>query len=54
MWPIYLLIGSVAQLVEQRTLNPLVMGSNPIGSTKTKNNKNYLKIYLIWNFISRS
>jgi hypothetical protein len=27
--------GFVAQLVEQRTLNPLVEGSNPSGSTKT-------------------
>lgn len=27
-------IGSLAQLVEQRTLNPLVEGSNPSGPTK--------------------
>jgi uncharacterized membrane protein YjgN (DUF898 family) len=27
-------LGSVAQPVEQRTFNPLVMGSNPIGTTK--------------------
>ncbi len=43
--------GSVAQLVEQRTENPRVSGSTPLGATSTKKLHNsevflYFKLFL--------
>ena len=31
--------GAIAQLVEQRTENPCVAGSNPAGTTKSESNR---------------
>ncbi len=39
--------GAIAQLVEQRTENPCVAGSNPAGTTKSESNRFKIKTWKV-------